>query len=131
VTWPALFGVFLASHLLGDFLLQTEWQASNKGRGLRGDRESKRALAMHGTVYTLAFAPALVWIGVESSALEAVGIAALIWLPHVLVDDGTAVGAWIRNVKHVHGAPSTVVRVGVDQSAHVLMLALAAFLVTG
>lgn len=131
VTWPALFGVFVLSHLLGDFLLQTDWQASEKCGGLRGGPESRRALVKHGAVYTLAFAPALIWVGLETSALEAVGIAALIGIPHVIVDDGSVVSAWITSVKHVRGTPSTVVRLGVDQSSHVLALALAAFLVTG
>jgi hypothetical protein len=131
MTWPALFGVFLLSHLVGDFLLQTDRQASQKERGLRGDRGRLRALTKHGAIYTLAFAPALVWVGLESSALEAVGIAALIGIPHVIVDDGGLVSWWIRKVKHVHAPPSTVVRLGVDQTFHVLALALAAFLVTG
>jgi Protein of unknown function (DUF3307) len=132
MSWSALFGVFLLSHLFGDFLLQTDWQATNKWNGLRhGTAENRRALALHGLVYTLGFVPALVWVGIETSALEAVGIAALIAIPHVVVDDGTLLAAWIRNVKHVRGTPGTVVRLGADQSAHLLCLALAAFLVTG
>jgi len=132
MSWPALFGVFLLSHLLGDFLLQTDWQASEKRHGLiGGTRVNRRALASHGMIYTLAFVPALVWVGIESSALSAVGVAALVGVPHVIVDDGTLLAWWTRHVKHVHGVPSTVVRIGADQSTHVLALAAVAFLVTG
>ncbi len=131
MTWPALFGVFLLSHLFGDFLLQTDWQAGNKQAGLRERGEHLRALSSHALLYTVAFVPALIWIGIESGALVAVAVAAGIGVPHAIVDDGTLVGAWIRRVKHVHGTPSTVVRLGVDQSSHVLALALVAYLVTG
>ena len=131
MTWSALFGVFLLSHLVGDFLFQTDWQAAEKEHGLSGGSVHRRALLKHGLMYTLAFVPALVWVGLESSPLEALGIAALIGVPHVIVDDGTLVGAWIRRVKHVQGTPTTVVRIGVDQTSHLLALALAAFLATG
>jgi hypothetical protein len=77
VTWSALFGTFVLSHLVGDFLLQTNWQAMNK----------------HGVA-----------------------------LPHAAVDDGRFVRGWVRRVKGVHGAPPNVVRLGVDQTLHVLAL---------
>jgi hypothetical protein len=131
MTWPALFGVFILCHLFGDFLLQTDWQASNKQAGLRERGEHLRALSSHAFLYTLAFLPALIWIGIESGVLVAIAVAAGIGIPHAIVDDGTLVSAWVRRVKHVHGAPSTVVRLGVDQSSHVLALALVAYLVTG
>ncbi len=131
VTWAALFGVFLLSHLAGDFLLQTDWQASNKEHGLHANPGSRRALGLHGLTYTLAFVPALVWVASDSGSLAAVGIAALIGLPHVIVDDGGLVQVWLRQVKHVQGMPSTVVRLGVDQSLHVLSLAAVALAVTG
>ena len=49
----------------------------------------------------------------------------------MIVDDGLLVGWWIRHVKHVSGPPSTVVRLGVDQSTHLFALAAVALLVTG
>jgi len=131
MTWPALFGVFLLSHLAGDFLLQTDWQAHGKEHGLGTDPNARRALALHGLTYALAFVPALVWVGSESGAPAAVGIAALVMLPHVIIDDGRLVAAWVRHVKHVRGTPATVVRLGVDQSLHVMLLAAVALLVTG
>lgn len=131
VSWSALFGAFLLSHLVGDFLLQTDWQASEKAHGLfGGTRENRLGLIRHGLSYTAAFVPALVWIGVETSAGAAIGAAALVLIPHLVVDDGLLVSWWIRHVKRVTGPPSTVVRLGVDQSAHVLALAAVALLVT-
>jgi hypothetical protein len=130
VTWPALFGVFLLSHLAGDFLLQTDWQANHKGHGSR-QSGPHRALAVHGIAYTVAFVPALLWVAAESGAAAALGIALLVLLPHIVIDDGRLVGAWVHHVKRVHGTPTTVVRLGVDQTMHVLSLAAVAFLVTG
>jgi hypothetical protein len=131
MTWVALFGVFLLSHLVGDFMFQTDWQASNKEHGLRANPGSRRALLLHGLTYTLAFVPALVWVAVEYGSPAALGVAALVGLPHVIVDDGSLVEAWMRQVKHMQGTPTTVVRLGVDQSLHVLALAAVALAVTG
>lgn len=131
VNWPAVFGVFLLSHLVGDFLLQTDWQANHKEGGLGGSSGARRALVLHGLTYTLAFVPALVWLADTSGAAATVGIAALVAVPHVIIDDGRFVGAWVRRVKHVQGTPTTVVRLGVDQTVHVLALAALALLVTG
>jgi Protein of unknown function (DUF3307) len=130
MTWPALFGVFLLSHLVGDFLLQTGWQANHKGHGLGADPEARRALVWHGLIYTLAFVPALVWVASESGIATGLGVGALVLLPHVIIDDGTLVASWVRHVKHVDGTPSVVVRLGVDQTLHVLTLAGVALLAT-
>ena len=43
MSWPPVFAAFLVCHLTGDLLLQTEWQALTKTRGL-GDPEGRRAL---------------------------------------------------------------------------------------
>jgi uncharacterized protein DUF3307 len=130
VTWSALFGVFLLSHLVGDFLLQTGWQATMKKHGLGSDPEARRALVWHGLIYTLAFVPALVWIGSESGVAAAFGIGALILVPHIIIDDGTLVASWVHHVKHVEGTPTQVVRLGVDQTLHILTLAAVALLAT-
>jgi hypothetical protein len=128
VTWPALFGAFVLSHLVGDFLLQTDWQAMNKQGGLGRDGEARRALATHVLTYTLAFVPALVWTATELTALAAVGLALVIAIPHAAVDDGRFVSGWVRRVKGVQGTPPNVVRLGVDQTLHVLALGAVALL---
>jgi Protein of unknown function (DUF3307) len=122
VTWSALFGAFVLSHLVGDFLVQTDWQAMNKQGGLGRDTAARRALATHVLTYTLAFVPALVWTATEVTVLAGVGLALLIAIPHAAVDDGRFVSGWVRRVKGVQGTPPNVVRLGVDQSLHVLAL---------
>ena len=87
MTWPAVLAAFLVCHLAGDLLLQTEWQALTKVRGL-GDPEGRRALMAHVLTYMLPYLPVLVWIGDERGVARAVVVALLIALPHVLVDDG-------------------------------------------
>jgi hypothetical protein len=131
VTWAALFGVFLLCHLAGDFLLQTDWQATHKQRGLGRDPDARRALGTHAITYTLAFVPALLWVAGHSGAAATIGFALLIGFPHVAVDDGRLVEVWVQHVKRVHQTPSTVVQLGVDQTLHVLALGALALLVTG
>src|SRR6201996_7210493 len=99
MTWPPVFAAFLVCHLAGDLLLQTEWQALTKVRGL-SDPEGRRALISHVTTYTLPYLPVLVWVGVDRGAPRAVAVALLIALPHVLIDDGRFVRVWLREVKH-------------------------------
>ena len=60
--WVEVFAVFVVSHLAGDYLLQTDWQAENKRGGLGGDPVARRALLSHVTTYTLAFVPAFIWL---------------------------------------------------------------------
>ena len=62
MSWVEIFGVFVVSHLVGDYLMQTDWQARHKRGGLTGDRVRARALFAHVTTYTLAFVPALAWL---------------------------------------------------------------------
>ena len=60
--WVEIFEVFFVSHLLGDYLLQTEWQAVNKRGGLTGTPVQRRALFSHIATYTLAYVPSLIWL---------------------------------------------------------------------
>ena len=52
--------LFIVSHLVGDYLFQTDWQARNKTFGLGSDPVARRALFSHVLIYTLAFVPAVV-----------------------------------------------------------------------
>jgi hypothetical protein len=126
MTWPPVFAAFLVCHLAGDLLLQTEWQALTKVRGL-SDPEGRRALISHGLSYMLPYLPALVWIGDERGVVRAVVVVLLIALPHVVVDDGRFVGVWLRQVKHSPD-PAPSLRLMVDQSFHVVCLLGAAVL---
>ena len=126
LAWPPLFAAFLVCHLGGDLLLQTEWQALTKVRGF-GDPQGRRALLAHATTYTLVYTPALAWIGAGRTPVRAAGTAALIGLPHILVDDGRLVRGWLRQVKHSPN-PTPSLRLMVDQSFHVVFLFGAAML---
>jgi hypothetical protein len=49
-------------------------------------------------------------------------------LPHTAVDDGRFVTGWVRGVMAVQGTPPKSVRLGVEQSLHVLALGAVALL---
>ena len=122
MSWVEVFAVLLVSHLAGDFVLQTDWQARNKFGGLGRDREHRRALLSHILIYTLCYVPALIWLSGDLSAAAVAGIAALIAIPHLIQDDGRFLSAYLASVKGSRAAPGDLVYVGVDQSLHVLAL---------
>lgn len=126
MSWNAALMALLVSHLVGDFLFQTEWQATDKVGGL-GESQSRRALLSHVMTYTAAFIPALVWIGTQTSAARALAVACAVALTHLVIDDGRLVKAWIRHVKRAPRPPGGLV-IAVDQSFHVLCLLAAALI---
>jgi Protein of unknown function (DUF3307) len=121
VPWVEVFALLVVSHLVGDFLLQTEWQARNKPGGLGRDPVSRRALLSHMAGYTVAMVPVTVWMATEIGA-AALAVAALVVVPHLLQDDGRPILWFIRHVKRVPGRPGGVLVMAVDQSAHVVAL---------
>lgn len=121
----ALLVAFLVAHLAGDFLLQTDFQATHKAGGLGRDAVARRALWTHGLTYTLCFVPALVWVADQRSVAGAAALALGILLPHVAVDHGRLVGWWLAHVKHARELPPHV-RMATDQTFHVMALAAAA-----
>jgi hypothetical protein len=124
VPWVEIFVVFVVSHLVGDFVLQTEWQASHKHGGLR-DPSCRGALAAHVFSYTVAFIPAFVWLW-DSLGVGVLGLAALIAGPHLIQDDGTLIDAFMRRVKRADPREHAFVTLSVDQSFHMVALFLAA-----
>ena len=129
MSWVAVFDVFLVCHLVGDFLFQTDWQATHKDRGLAGDPVRRRALFSHATTYTLAFLPALVWIGLELDLWRALLAAVVIFVPHLIQDDGRLLDGYMRRVKGPRSVGSAGLRIAVDQSFHVAALFGTALLV--
>jgi mannitol/fructose-specific phosphotransferase system IIA component len=113
---------------VGDFLLQTDWQARHKQGGLGADPIRRRALLTHVATYTAAFLPALVWIGLESDAAWAVAMGAVIAIPHLIQDDGRLLDAYMARVKGL-STTSSGLRVAVDQSFHAVFLFGTALLV--
>jgi Protein of unknown function (DUF3307) len=124
VPWVEVLGVFIVCHLAGDYLLQTDWQATNKHGGLGSDREARRALVTHGATYTLAYVPALIWLAGDLGA-AVLAVAAVIAVTHVIQDDGRLIGAYVRTVKRGELRPGPTL-MAVDQSFHVLALFLVA-----
>lgn len=127
MSWGALFIVFFVSHLAGDYILQTDWQATHKRGGLSRRADSRRALLSHTFTYTLAFVPALVWI---SSRLgwNAALIAAVIAMPHLVQDDGRLLQSYARRIKGLDPIAAPTVMMLVDQSFHIVALFGAALL---
>jgi hypothetical protein len=120
MTWVGALVALLVSHVVGDVLLQTDWQAVHKVAGL-ADRIGRRALFRHLATFTLAFVAALIWIGEETTVLRAVVVGVLVAVPHMVIDDGRLVRAWLRNVKATPRPPFALL-VAVDQSFHLLCL---------
>jgi hypothetical protein len=126
--WVEVFATFVVCHLVGDYLLQTDWQALNKRGGLGADPRARRALRSHIANYTLAFVPALVWLAGDIGAW-ALGVAALIAVPHLVQDDGRLLTAYMLRVKHTDPKANPSVAAAADQAFHFLALFLTALLV--
>jgi hypothetical protein len=130
MAWFEVFAVFLVSHLVGDYLLQTDWQAVHKHRGLGWDPVARRALGMHVLSYTIAFVPALIWLASDLSAIAIVGTALGIAVPHLVQDDGRLLALYVRRVKGCDIAAFPLVGAAVDQTLHIVALFGLALLVT-
>ena len=127
MSWVSVFAGFLVAHMVGDYLFQTDWQARNKRGGLTGDALARRALVTHVATYTLAFLPAFIWIGSELDVAWALAAAVLVFVPHLLIDDGRGVAFYLARVKGVEEL-NLGLAASVDQSFHVLSLFLVALL---
>jgi hypothetical protein len=123
--WVEVFAAFVVCHLVGDYLLQTDWQALHKRGGLGPDPLARRALFSHIVTYTLAFVPALVWLADDIGAW-AIATAALIGVPHWVQDDGRLLAAYIVRVKHTDPARHPSVAAAADQTFHFVALFLVA-----
>jgi hypothetical protein len=126
--WVEVFAVFVVSHLVGDYMFQTEWQALNKHGGLSDDPVKRRALVSHIATYTLAYVPALIWLW-SSVGAGVFGVAALVAIPHLIQDDGRLLNAYGRKVKSADLTANPALAASLDQSFHVLALFLLALLV--
>jgi hypothetical protein len=125
--WVQVFAVFVVSHAVGDYLLQTDWQAVHKHGGLSRISPNRRALLLHIFTYTLAFVPALIWL-LGSIRAGVIGVAALIAIPHLIQDDGRALTAYARTVKGADLGANRPLAATLDQAFHLLALFLVALL---
>ncbi|MGI8800693.1 MAG: DUF3307 domain-containing protein [Solirubrobacteraceae bacterium] len=126
--WVAVFVAFAVSHMVGDYLFQTDWQACNKHGGLSRPGVSRRALCSHVATYTLAYVPALIWLAGNLGGWV-VGAALLIGVPHLVQDDGRLIGAYMARVKHLELGVHPSVDRAVDQSFHIVALFLLSLVV--
>ena len=74
VPWVEIFAVLLVSHAVGDFLIQTNWQATTSARASGAIRSAAARSSRTRSRYSLCFAPALAWLAGD---LGAGGTAAL------------------------------------------------------
>src|SRR4051812_15537171 len=118
------------SHAVGDFVLQTEWQATHKHGGLGPDPEARRALLAHVFTYGLGLLPAFVWLTAEIGP-PALLIAAFILGTHLVQDDGRLLYAYMRRVKKADPLKYPQLTILVDQSVHVAILFVAALMASG
>jgi Protein of unknown function (DUF3307) len=123
--WVQIFAVFVVSHAVGDYFLQTDWQALNKHGGLTGTPAQRRALASHVTTYTLAFVPSFVWLWSSLHAWVFV-LAVGIFVPHYTQDDGRLLAAYSSAVKKADINANPSLGLALDQSFHLLALFVAA-----
>jgi hypothetical protein len=129
VPWVEIFAVLVVSHLVGDYMIQTDWQALNKHGGLGGDPEAQRALVSHVVSYTAAYVPAAIWLGDDLRPGGVVAFIAAIFLPHLVQDDGRLLAVYVRRVKGPGAVSNEAVLKSVDQSLHFITLFATALVV--
>jgi hypothetical protein len=122
VPWVEIFAVLVVSHLTGDYLLQTDWQATNKRGGLGTNSLAQRALVSHVVSYTAAFVPAAIWLRDDLRPAGVVAFLAAVFLPHLVQDDGRLLDLYVRSVKGPGAASNEAVVKTVDQSLHLIVL---------
>jgi hypothetical protein len=131
VSWVELFAVFVVCHMVGDYVLQTNWQAVHKRGGLGPDRTSQRALASHIATYSLTFVPALIWVADRRGAGAAVAAGAAIAVPHFVQDDGRLLAPLLRSVKKIDPSTEPIPAMMADQALHAVALLVVALIVAG
>jgi hypothetical protein len=130
MAWSEVFLVLVVCHCAGDFLLQTEFQATNKQGGLGSDPVARKALLCHVATYAVPVVPALVWVAGEDDVGRAFLVAALVLGTHVIQDDGRLLVSYVRRVKKTATPFGSPLWMAIDQSFHLLWL-FAAALVAG
>ncbi|MER7053454.1 DUF3307 domain-containing protein [Streptomyces sp. NPDC000351] len=124
--FASLFVLLFVAHLVADYPLQTDHQAEHKAcAGAKGWRANLAHAGTHVVACGVALAVAAVVLG-ESAGLWA-SMAALVWIgaTHAVIDRRWAVRWWMEHTRQAgfaqHGGAAHV-----DQTAHLLVLAIAA-----
>ncbi len=129
MAWTEAFLVLFVCHVAGDFLLQTEFQATRKVGGLGSDPEARKALLCHLATYSAPMAVALVWFAIAESPVRAVAGMAITLGTHLVQDDGRLLRRYVLAVKHTDAAFGTPLWIAIDQSAHLVWIFVAALVV--
>jgi hypothetical protein len=126
VNWSQVFIVFLVCHAAGDFLLQTEFQATRKSGGLSSNPVARKALLSHLFTYSLVFVPAFVWIAHKHSVGRMLAAAAIALVTHLIQDDRRLLYRYTITVKKADPPPDNPLWIFIDQAGHLIWLFAAA-----
>ena len=126
MTWVQAFIVFLVCHSTGDFLLQTEFQATRKSGGLGSNPIARKALFAHLFTYSLVFVPAFVWIADKQSVGRMIAAAVVALVTHLIQDDRRLLYWYTTTVKKADPPPTDPLWIFIDQAGHLLWLFAAA-----
>jgi hypothetical protein len=114
-----IFAWFILGHLLGDWLLQSDWMALGKRQGL-----FTRAGLAHYIVYTLSILIVLyISNDIPLTLPTLLLISLIVFISHWLIDATNLVEVWMAAAGQRN---QIMVRVMVDQTFHLLVLALLA-----
>lgn len=108
-----IFSYLLVGHLVGDYLLQTNWMAVNK-------RTNWLALIVHSAVYTICITLAL-FIGSRDFPIAAI---LLVFVSHIFLDRHRFVAWWAKSIMSVDEKKAGWLLIMVDQTFHILLLAV-------
>ena len=95
MSWVSVFAGFLVAHMVGDYLLQTDWQARHKRGGL--DRPGRAAPAADATSPRTRSPSCPPSCGSPASSTSG-GPSwrrVLVFIPHLVVDDGRIVRLYL------------------------------------
>ena len=119
----SLFDKLFVAHLIGDWLLQTEWQAINKTKNYR-------ALFAHIGIYTVIMLGVLV-VDFGFQNINIYLVVAMLALSHALLDLGWPVTRFIKAFHLiVEREPERWLMMVVDQILHISFLAIATLLLS-
>ncbi|WUT01702.1 DUF3307 domain-containing protein (plasmid) [Streptomyces sp. NBC_00708] len=128
--FASVFVLLYVAHLLADYPLQTDHQAEHKAaRNAAGWRANLAHAGTHVAACSLALVVAAVVLDESVGVLPGAAAAALIGLTHGFIDRRWPIQWWMTHTRQ----PEWAAKGGaahVDQTAHVLVLAVAALTLT-
>lgn len=118
-----MFEGMLLAHVVGDWLLQTEWQAQNKA-------SHWGAMAAHIVVYHTALL-AVLWFGFSLRNGLTLLVVALLAISHVILDRRAFVHGLMRVLRlSVQRSPDPWFCIVIDQCLHFVLLGAAALVLS-